>query len=625
MAPMAPMTAIPRSFWPVCVTTALVLSCALGGAQEDSPQKESPMFRRDPGHTGAYASGGGPALGGVRWRIQTDGPIRSTPAVAGGHVYFGSSDGHVYAVDLDGKPLWKTDLGGAVTSSPAVSNGRVFAQNRFGEVVALNAADGTVAWKAKTGPDAPLAWGFESGDLYVSSPTVTDGKVVIGSGDGQIWAFDEPSGKPLWQVKTGGRVRASAAVANGVAYIGSLDGSVYAVAVNTGKLVWRFDTKGRGLDSGKYGFDRKSVQFTPAVADGLVYVGARDGILYAIDAASGKEKWRFDQQVSWVTTPAVADGLVFAPSSDARFIQAVYAKTGVEAWRVPNAAPVWSPPAVAGGLVYIGDFLGNVRALDEKTGKDRWTYRVDGPVLGGAVPVPGALLVGSGDGALYALNTTTGEPLKRAVFWDPAFLKATWASGSDAVRDTLQAHGYEVTNAAALEKLLQSAVTNKTANRTVVVFAMDHVPSQIAGTNPAQGPLRRFLDAGGKVVWSGMPPLLWPRDPQSGNPGGYDKMNRPATQSLLGVDYASANFDSVGATPTPEGKIYGLKGWWITAWGVNPAGVTEVLAKDENGLAAAWVKEYGGGPGTGFVMIGRNPGGATDPALMLAVAEHRPR
>src|SRR6185369_11013433 len=398
---------------------------------------------------------------------------------------------------------------------------------------------------------------------------------------------EEQSGKPLWQVKTGGRVRASAAVANGVAYIGSMDGSVYAVEVGTGKLVWRFDTKGRGLDSGKFGYDRKSVQFTPAVADGLVYVGARDGILYAIDATSGKEKWRSDQQASWVTAPAVADGLVFAPSSDARFIQAVYTKTGVEAWRVPNAAPVWSPPAVAGGLVYIGDFLGNVRALDEKTGKDRWTYRVDGPVLGGAVPVPGGLLVGSGDGALYALNTNTGEPLKRAVFWDPAFLKATWASGHEAVRDSLKAHGYEVITAAALEELLRSAVANKTANRTIVVFAMDHIPAQVAGENPAQGPLRRFLDAGGKVVWAGIPPLLWPRDPQTGNPGGYDKMNRPATRSLLGVDYASANFDSVGATPTPEGKTYGLKGWWIAAWGVNPAGVTEVLAKDENGLVAA--------------------------------------
>jgi outer membrane protein assembly factor BamB len=614
------MAGIPRSFWPICIGIALILSCALGGAQEGSP-----MFRRDLGHTGAYPSGGGPAIGGVRWKIQTDGPVRSTPAVAGGHVYFGSSDGHVYAVDLDGKLLWKTDIGGAVTSSPAVANGHVFVQNRFGEVAALAAADGAVVWKSKTGQDAPLAWGFESGDLYVSSPTVTNGKVVAGSGDGQIWAFDEQSGKPLWQVKTGGRVRSSPAVSNGVAYIGSLDGSVYAVEVSTGRLVWRFDTKGRGLDSARYGFDRKSVQFTPAVADGLVYVGARDGILYAIDATSGREKWRSDQQTSWVTTPAVADGLVFAPSSDARFVQAVYAKTGIEAWRVPMPAPVWSPPAVADGLVYVGDFLGILHALDAKSGKERWTYRLDGAILGGAVPVPGGLLVGSGDGALYALNTTTGAPLKRAVFWDPAFVKATWASGHEAVRDALAAHSYQVTNAAALEKLMASAVADKSADHTLVVFAMDHLPAQLAGKTPSQGPLRRFLEAGGKVVWTGMPPLLWPRDPQTGNPGGYDKMNRPAVQDLLGVDYASANFDSVGAAPTAEGKLYGLQGWWTAAWGVAPAGVTEVLAKDENGLAAAWVKQYGGGPGTGFVMVGHNPGGASEPGLVLAVAEHRPR
>src|SRR5262249_5929708 len=158
---------------------------------------------------------------------------------------------------------------------------------------------------------------------------------------------------------------------------------------------------------------------------------------------------------------------------------------------------------------------------------------------------------------------------------------------------------------------LQSAVADKTAGNTIVVFAMDHLPAQIAGPTPSQGPLRRFLNAGGKVVWTGMPPLLWPRDPQTGNPGGYEKMDRPATQDLLGVSFATATFDSVGAKPTPEGKVYGIQEWWMTAWGVAPAGVTEVLGKDENGLAAAWVKQYGGGPGTGFVMIGHSPGAPT--------------
>ena len=101
------MAAIPRSFWPVCVTTALVLSCALGGAQEDSPQKDSPMFRRDPGHTGAYPSGK------PLWQVKTEGRVRASAAVANGVAYIGSLDGSVYAVEVDtGKLVWRFDTKG---------------------------------------------------------------------------------------------------------------------------------------------------------------------------------------------------------------------------------------------------------------------------------------------------------------------------------------------------------------------------------------------------------------------------------------------------------------------------------------------------------------------------------
>jgi hypothetical protein len=58
-------------------------------------------------------------------------------------------------------------------------------------------------------------------------------------------------------------------------------------------------------------------------------------------------------------------------------------------------------------------------------------------------------------------------------------------------------------------------------------------------------------------------------------------------------------------------------------WSVAPAEGLDVLAFDENNQAAAWVKNYGGEPGTGFVMLGYGAG-AIEPAVVRAVSLYRP-
>lgn len=603
---------------------SLTFAIACGALEGDLPGTDTAMYRGGPSHPGVHAASGAPQLGGMRWLVRTQGPVRSTPAVAGGRIYFGSSDGSVYAVDLEGRPLWTANTGAAVPSSPAVAGGRVFVQTRRGLVLALSAADGKVLWRTQTGDDLPLDWGYENGDMFISSPAVADGLVLVGSGDGHLYALDTATGQGKWRVETGGRVRSSPAVADGTVYVGSLDGSVYAADLATGALKWRFDTQGHALSSARFGYDRKSIQSSPAVADGLVYIGARDGSLYAIDAATGKQRWRADHGGSWVITgPAVWDGKVFVGSSDARFLQAVDAQTGREVWRVPMPASVWSSPSIAGSTLYVGDTGGGVHALDAKSGKTLWTFETGGGVFGAPVPVDGAVLVTSSDGNLYALGAGEGAPVRRAVFWDEGLEKESWVGPHKRVKDSLAAYGYEVVDAPALVSLLEKAVADRSAAHTVVTFAMDAVPPKLVSPSPGQGLLRRFLNAGGKVVWLGMPPLIWPRDPRTGGPRSYTEINRKGAGELLDVNYGAANFDFFGTKPTPAGRAWGLKDWWMSMWSVPPAEGLEVLALDENGQAAAWVKSYGGEPGTGFVMLGYGTG-QIDPAVVRAVADYRP-
>jgi hypothetical protein len=160
------------------------------------------------------------------------------------------------------------------------------------------------------------------------------------------------------------------------------------------------------------------------------------------------------------------------------------------------------------------------------------------------------------------------------------------------------------------------------------VFSMDHLPAAVAPVAADTVLFRRYLVAGGKVVWPGIPPLIWPRDPETGESGEYIRIDRAGTTRLLGVDHARSNFDSYGAVVTGNGTRWGLSGWWDSNWGVDPAGVTEALALDDNGLASSWVRSYGGPLGTGFVRVyGGNwaAGGPTASfAAVQAVAEYRP-
>lgn len=606
----------------ISIVTGAVL--ATTGLPAQPPGEPVAMFRGGPAHGGVYAVEAVDLFGGLAFMFQTMGPVRSSPAVSGNLICIGSDDGYLYALDrLSGALVWKFSAGSAITSSPAIAYGLVFFQTREGTLCAVESATGVLSWQVRTGRERPLEWGYESGDIYVSSPVVIDGTVVVGGGDGYVYAVGARNGQVRWRFATQGRVRSSPAVAQGTVFVGSMDGSLYALDLRSGRLRWRYDTEGRSLRSEAYGFDRKSVQSSPAVADGTVFFGARDGFLYAVDAESGRLRWRLDHQMSWVnTSPAVAGGIVYAGSSDARFVQGVDARTGEELWRFKTAGPVWASPAVAGDVVYFADFTGTLYALNRVSGALLWQHRAGAGIRSSPLPVSGMVYVGAEDGTVYAVRRSSGEvPLARAVFWDDTFAAATLYDHHETTRDYFVDRGYELLDAGALVKFMERRVADRSSS--VIVFAMDCLPWEVAATASDTVLFRRYLDAEGKVIWLGMPPLLWAADPTTGARS-YRDIDRGAASRLLGVDHRPANFDPYRAAATPEGEVWGLKGWWLDNWGVDPRQVTTVLATDENGLATSWVRGYGGPPGTGFVRLWGSNRKRPPLSVVQAAAEYLP-
>ena len=572
------------------------------------------MFRGGPAHHGVY-HGGGPTLLGLAWRASTDGDVVSSPAIAAGEVFIGSGDGGLYAFDLaTGARRWRYDAASAVSSSPAVGGGLVYAEARDGSIFAVDAATGVRRWRVTTGKELPLPWGHESGDHFLSSPAYVDGMIVVGAGDGGIYALDAATGRKKWRAQTEGRVRASPAIANGRVYAGSYDGRVYCYDLTSGALRWRYETEGVTLKSGSYGFDRRSIQSSPAVEDGVVYVGARDGFLYALGADDGKLRWRVDHKISWIiTSPAVSEHVVYDGSSDAHFAQALDS-SGAERWRFGADVPVWSSPAVADDLVYFGDAAGRVHAVDRATGKERWMFRTGATVFSSPVVAGDLVVVGSTDGGVYALRTGNGPPIKRAVFFDSAYLKAATVRQPDLTARYLANRGYQSVDAVALERFLTDRIADRAPS--VVVFAIDQPPPSIVSAPLSESLLRRYLDAGGKVVWTGKPPLIFPIDLATGGAPPLSSMNWSAPNELLGVPHDAAIFDMRGVRATATGSRLGLPPRWRDSWSVAPAGVTTVLGLDEWGLAAAWIKRYGAKAGSGFVRV---PG--DDPMVIYEAAE----
>ncbi len=204
--------------------------------------------------------------GGIRPRA-----LYGTPAIENGVVYIPTYSNKLYAVELaTGKLKWTNPFkaGDTLVGGVLASAGKVYFGSSDGSVYAVDGQSGTKDWSFKTDKEV---W---------STPVLSGSTLFVTSLDGSLYALDSASGRELWSFKTEAGVAATPVVseADGLAYVGGFDSRLRAIDIETHRQRWAVKAT-------------NWFWATPLLANGVVYAGALDGKVYALDADSGRAHW----------------------------------------------------------------------------------------------------------------------------------------------------------------------------------------------------------------------------------------------------------------------------------------------------------------------------------------------
>jgi outer membrane protein assembly factor BamB len=329
--------------------------------------------------------------------------------------------GGVVALDLEtGALRWRAPSAMAIRGAATVS----------GDVVTAVQIDGTVlAFDARTGA---ARWRHELGSGLAPKAAATYGSIVADAGDliignqRRLATIDAESGRTLWvrdPVRGASEFPslATIAVGDGVA-VGVFDrelGGVLAWDRVSAELLWQLT-----------GDVANSINASPVIANGLVYLSNGATEVIALDLVTGVQRWRakidptgYDWAIATIGTPAIANGVIVVPTLW-RELAGLDAASGRILWRFGAAAGselrathyagsnergFAASPVITGDIVWAVDTGGHVAALDLHTGAVLWRMDLQLPVLAGIATTGNGLVIASYDGTVRALAPIAHE------------------------------------------------------------------------------------------------------------------------------------------------------------------------------------------------------------------------
>jgi outer membrane protein assembly factor BamB/tRNA A-37 threonylcarbamoyl transferase component Bud32 len=241
----------------------------------------------------------------------------------------------------------------------------------------------------------------------------------------------------VWAFEVGDEIRSSPLVVEGIVYFGAYDNNLWALDAKQGRPIWKYATGG-GIAS------------SPAYAQGLIFIGSGDCHLHAVEAASGSARWTFKTGGRIYSNPRPAAGQVFFGADDATFY-AVRASNGLLDWRTTGVrARIRSSPAITSERIYFGSESGGLYALS-LSGDILWLFQARRAITSSPLVRDNVVYFGSQDSTMYAIDAENGALIWRfrsdkAVVSSPAFYGGAIYFGS------ADEHVYAVDALSGLEK-----------------------------------------------------------------------------------------------------------------------------------------------------------------------------
>jgi outer membrane protein assembly factor BamB len=360
----------------VAVGAGAVGTLGVGLAEQaagDRPRQSTanwPSYRGNGANSG-YVSGPDGVATAVeeRWVVESD-PKPNRLSVRDGRVYLSLDNGEdepyegaVRALDAEtGEDRWRFDTDRWMQSVPVARGGAVYAlANADGDgwVHELDASDGTERWSQAL-DDEPVA-----------GLAVVDDTVYAGTVGGELVAMDRDGGQ-RWRHGLHHSVWDPPAVVDGTVYVTGDNATinnqtpgqptaVYALDADTGRESWRYEVGQLGATA-------------PVVSDGVVYVTDDSGTIHAVGTGGTREWTGETDDDLWI--PTVHDRTVYLPGS--KTLYALDASDGSVEWRIEAETDVDPPVGTTDALYTSVD--GALTAVDPGTGATRTLRTVpDGP------------------------------------------------------------------------------------------------------------------------------------------------------------------------------------------------------------------------------------------------------
>lgn len=325
---------------------------------------------------GHLALGGSPAR---LWTASVNGgsnrqQLGAAPVVAEGRVFVVDVDARLHAFSADtGAAQWAVALSESKENEAArfgggvsYDAGKVYATDGLGDVVALNAADGAIAWRVK--PGGPLR----------GAPTVANGQVYVLSQDNQLFALDQNDGKVVWtgtaSVETQGVFGVAApAAAAGTIVAGFSSGELNAYRYENGRTLWQDALSRTSISTSVSSL--ADIDADPVIEDGRAYAVGQGGRMVAVEIATGQRLW--EQNFASISTPWLAGEWLFIITDDARLVCLSRANGKVrwigqlQAYRnveKRKGAYTWYGPVLAGDRLWLTNSRGELVAASPADG-----------------------------------------------------------------------------------------------------------------------------------------------------------------------------------------------------------------------------------------------------------------